>query len=92
MALVEQLKSQGLAKGASLKTGIAIENDGSILNPEGLRSADEFVLHKMLDSIGDMFVAGYHIIGKFTGVKCGHEINNQLIKKLMSDESNFVIE
>ena len=63
------------------------END--ILNKEGLRFKDEFVRHKILDSIGDLYLAGYPVEGYFYGRKSGHFLNNKLLRKLLSDEQNY---
>ncbi|MDF7675016.1 UDP-3-O-acyl-N-acetylglucosamine deacetylase [Acetobacteraceae bacterium ESL0709] len=78
---IETLHKQGLALGGSLENALVVEGD-HVLNPEGLRSADEFVRHKLLDAIGDSYCMGYQIIGKFDGFKSGHELNNRLIKAL----------
>ena len=63
--------------------------EDNILNEEGLRFKDEFVRHKILDSIGDLYLAGYPVQGFFSGKKSGHYLNNQLLKKLLSDKSNY---
>jgi len=87
---VEFLHSQGKALGASLATGIGVEND-KILNPEGLRLKDEFVRHKILDAIGDMFTTGFPLIGRYESEKGGHFHNHELLVKLMSDPDNYEI-
>ncbi len=89
-AEVEQLRAMGLAQGASLENAIAIQGD-EVLNPSGLRDANEFVNHKVLDAVGDLYQAGMPIIGKFTGVKSGHFHNNQLLRALFADPSNYEI-
>ena len=89
-AEVEQLRAMGLAQGASLDNAIAIQGD-SVLNPEGLRDPNEFVEHKVLDAIGDLYEAGMPIIGHFKGVKSGHFHNNQLLRVLFADPSNYEI-
>ena len=89
-AEVEQLRAMGLAQGATLENAIAIQGD-TILNPNGLRDANEFVEHKVLDAVGDLYEAGMPIIGHFKGVKSGHFHNNQLLRTLFSDPSNYEI-
>jgi len=81
---VEVLRSLGLARGGSLENVVVIEGD-RILNPEGLRRPDEFVRHKALDAIGDLFVLGAPIIGRFEGELAGHAINNQLVRAVAAD-------
>lgn len=83
VAEVEALKAHGLAQGASLENAIAIGDTG-VLNPEGLRFADEFVRHKILDLVGDFSLAGMPIIGHIKATKSGHEINNRFITELLS--------
>ena len=85
---VEYLRSNGLALGGSLDNAVVV-GDSEILNKDGLRYSDEFVRHKILDSIGDLYLAGSPIIGYFYGNKSGHYLNNQLLRKLFSDESNY---
>jgi UDP-3-O-[3-hydroxymyristoyl] N-acetylglucosamine deacetylase len=82
---VSKLQALGLALGGSLENAIVISGD-EILNEEGLRFQDEFVRHKILDSIGDFYLAGAHIRGHFHGVKSGHAINNKLLKKFFDDK------
>ena len=76
--------------GGSLKNAVVVGKD-SILNQEGLRFKDEFVRHKILDSIGDLYLAGGPVQGYFYGNKSGHFLNNQLLRKLLSDCSNYEI-
>ena len=83
---LETLNKMGLAKGASLDNSIAIQ-DHKILNEEGLRYKDEFVRHKVLDAIGDLYLSGHKIIGHFEGIKNGHALNYSLVKSLMEDET-----
>ena len=78
---VEHLKKKGLAKGASLKNVIGLNEDG-IMNFEGLRYKDEFVRHKILDLLGDLFISGYRIIGNFQAKKSGHVLNNEILRKI----------
>tara|TARA_B100000029_G_C17415973_1_gene902488 strand:- start:98 stop:973 length:876 start_codon:yes stop_codon:yes gene_type:complete len=85
---VEQLRSNGLALGGSLENAVVVGDD-KILNKEGLRFKDEFVRHKILDSIGDLYLAGAPIQGYFYGNKSGHQLNVKLLKRLFSDKSNF---
>jgi len=83
---VEMLRSMGLARGGSLENCVVIDGD-RVLNPEGLRRPDEFVRHKALDAIGDLYVLGKPIIGRFEGVRAGHGINNALVRALMARPS-----
>jgi UDP-3-O-[3-hydroxymyristoyl] N-acetylglucosamine deacetylase len=80
---VEALRAQGLARGGSLENVIVIEGD-RVLNPEGLRRPDEFVRHKALDAIGDLYVLGAPILGRFEGVLAGHGLNNALVRALLA--------
>ena len=73
---VESMKRMGLALGGSLENAIVVD-DFNILNPEGLRFADEFVRHKILDIIGDLALCGMPVIGHFTSVKSGHALNQK---------------
>ena len=85
---VDKLRSNGLALGGSLENAVVV-GENRILNEEGLRFKDEFVRHKILDSIGDLYLAGAPIQGYFLGSKSGHHLNNLLLKSLFSDESNY---
>ena len=85
---VDILRSNGLALGGSLENAVVVGNN-KILNKEGLRFKDEFVRHKILDSIGDLYLAGAPIQGYFFGNKSGHYLNNLLLKALFSDKNNF---
>lgn len=85
---VEYMRSKGLALGGSLENAIVVEGD-QILNPEGLRFENEFVQHKILDALGDLYTSGFHIIGAFTGHKSSHALNNQLLHALFADKSNY---
>jgi UDP-3-O-[3-hydroxymyristoyl] N-acetylglucosamine deacetylase len=80
---VEALRAMGLARGGSMENVVVIEGD-RVLNPEGLRRPDEFVRHKALDAIGDLYVLGAPIIGRFEGELAGHGINNQLVRALLA--------
>jgi UDP-3-O-[3-hydroxymyristoyl] N-acetylglucosamine deacetylase len=83
---VEELWSRGLALGGSLKNAIVVSHD-RVLNEEGLRFPDEFVRHKVLDSIGDLYLAGGQLIGRFTGRCAGHTMHNKLLRALFADPS-----
>lgn len=87
---VKKLHEMGLAKGGSLENAVVVGNK-QILNSEGLRYKDEFVRHKMLDSIGDLYLAGSHIKGHFNGFKSGHKLNNILLKEFFADKDAFKI-
>ncbi|MBF0461571.1 MAG: UDP-3-O-acyl-N-acetylglucosamine deacetylase [Magnetococcales bacterium] len=80
---VEQLRSNGLARGGSLDNAIVM-GDFRILNEGGLRYEKEFVRHKIIDAIGDLYLLGHPIIGHFSGVRSGHALNNMLLRKLMA--------
>lgn len=80
---VEALRAKGLARGGSLENAVVIDGD-RVLNPEGLRRTDEFVRHKALDAIGDLYVLGAPVIGRFEGVLAGHSLNNQLVRALLA--------
>ena len=82
----EYLRARSLALGGSLDNAIAVD-DQKILNEDGLRYEDEFVKHKILDAIGDLYLLGHSLIGAFKGYKSGHELNNKLLKVLLSDPS-----
>jgi len=81
---VERLKAAGLARGGSLDNAIVIDEQ-RILNPEGLRFPDEFVRHKILDAIGDLSLVGYPILGHVRAYKAGHELNRQLVQKILDN-------
>lgn len=83
---IAALQAAGLALGGSLDNAVVVDED-KILNPTGLRAKDEFVRHKMLDAVGDLFLAGAHIRGSFTGHKSGHNLNNQLLRALFADRN-----
>lgn len=87
---VEFMQKNGRALGGSLDNAVVIDR-GEILNAEGLRYQDEFVRHKMLDAIGDLFLAGAPIQGRFEGVKSGHGINNQLLRALFEDRDAWML-
>ncbi len=81
---VESMRSQGLALGGSLDNAIVMD-EYRILNNDGLRYDDEFVKHKALDAIGDLYLLGHPLIGAFSGFKSGHALNNQLLRALLAD-------
>jgi UDP-3-O-[3-hydroxymyristoyl] N-acetylglucosamine deacetylase len=85
---VEYLKANGLARGGSLDNAIVIGNEG-ILNPEGLRYADEFVRHKILDSIGDFSLLGYPLLGHLKAYKAGHDINHKMVEKILANPEHW---
>ena len=85
---VDKLRSIGLALGGSLNNAVVV-GENKILNNEGLRFKDEFVRHKILDSIGDLYLAGAPIQGYFSGNKSGHYLNNLLLKTLFSNSKNY---
>ncbi len=85
---IEALRKAGLARGGSLANAVVVD-DAKVLNPEGLRYADEFVRHKLLDVIGDLALAGAPISGRFIGNRTGHALNNQLLRALFADQANY---
>ena len=87
---VENLRKAGLAKGGSLENAVVVKND-KVLNSEGLRNKLEFVNHKILDCIGDLYLSGYKIIGSIKCSQGGHSLTNQLLRKVFSDKNNYNI-
>ena len=87
---IEAIKKKGLAKGGSLENAIVVKSD-SVLNPEGLRNAKEFVNHKILDCIGDLYTTGYRIIASVNCSQGGHYLTNSLLKKVFENKDNFSI-
>ena len=87
---IELIKEKGLAKGGNLDNAIVVKGS-EILNKEGLRNDKEFVNHKILDCIGDLYTSGYRIIGDVTCSQGGHFLTNQLLRKVFSENSNFSI-
>ena len=85
---IEKLKEMGLAKGGNLDNAIVVK-DNEILNEEGLRNEKEFVNHKILDCMGDLYLAGYKIIGKIICSQGGHKLTNQLLRKVFQNDENF---
>ncbi len=82
---VENMRAQGLALGGNLDNAIVMD-EYRVLNADGLRFEDEFVKHKVLDAIGDLYMMGYPLIGAFSGFKSGHALNNALVRALLADE------
>ena len=87
---VEFLRSNGLARGGSLDNAIVLD-ERKIINEDGLRFSGEFVRHKILDAIGDLYLLGKPIIGKFTAYKSGHELNNRLLRQLAAEQDKWKI-
>ena len=85
---IKKLKEMGLAKGGNLENAIVVK-DKEILNERGLRNDKEFVNHKILDCMGDLYLAGYKIIGKLTCSQGGHKLTNQLLRKVFKNNENF---
>jgi UDP-3-O-[3-hydroxymyristoyl] N-acetylglucosamine deacetylase len=82
---IEKLRENNLALGGSMDNAIVVD-DYRVLNEDGLRYEDEFVRHKVLDAIGDLYLLGHSLIGEFSGYKSGHAVNNQLLRKLLADK------
>lgn len=87
---IEKLRERELALGGSLDNAIVVD-DYKVLNKDGLRYDDEFVKHKILDAVGDLYLLGYSLIGAFNGVKSGHALNNRLLKALMVDKTAWEV-
>ena len=87
---IDKLKQINLAKGGSLENAIVVQNE-KVLNKNGLRNKLEFVNHKILDCIGDLYLSGYKIIGKLICSQGGHKLTNQLLRKVFENNSNFSI-
>ncbi len=87
---IEAIKKNGLAKGGSLENAIVVK-DKEILNKEGLRNKNEFVNHKILDCMGDLYTSGYRIIANITCSQGGHFLTNQLLRKVFENKDNFSI-
>ena len=87
---IELIKKNGLAKGGSLENAIVVR-DKEVLNPEGLRNDKEFVNHKILDCIGDLYTSGYRIVGSIKCSRGGHYLTNQLLRKVFQNKENFSI-
>ena len=87
---VEKLKKMGLAQGGSLNNAIVLKGN-EVLNDEKLRNPNEFVNHKILDCLGDIYLAGYRMVGKITSSQGGHNVTNQGLRELFSNNENFSI-
>ncbi len=87
---VEYLRNIGLIKGGSLDNAIVLDNE-KVMNETGLRFPDEFVRHKILDAVGDLYLAGLPIMGHYHGHKAGHGLNNQLLRALFADPDAYII-
>ncbi len=85
---VESMRSVGLALGGTLENAVVVDDD-RVLNPGGLRHPDEAVRHKMLDAMGDLALAGYPILGRYTGIRSGHALTNRLVRELLSRPRAF---
>jgi len=86
----EYLRSQGLARGASMDNAIAVDEE-QVLNEDGLRYEDEFVKHKVLDAIGDLYLLGNSLIGEFNAFKSGHALNNMLLRELLAQKDAWEV-
>jgi UDP-3-O-[3-hydroxymyristoyl] N-acetylglucosamine deacetylase len=82
---IEYMHANNLALGGSMDNAVVLD-DFRVLNPDGLRSPDEFVKHKILDCVGDLFMTGHNLLGKVTAFKSGHDLNNKLLRKVMANE------
>jgi UDP-3-O-[3-hydroxymyristoyl] N-acetylglucosamine deacetylase len=88
LADIEAMQAAGLAQGGSLANAVVVDG-ANVVNPEGLRSRDEFVRHKMLDAVGDLALAGSPIQGRFMAHKTGHALNNRLLRAVFADAANW---
>ncbi len=80
---LQSLQRKGLALGAGLDNAVGLDPQGAVLNPDGLRYKDEFVRHKILDAIGDLSLAGAPILAEYRGIKSGHQLNHQLLRRMV---------
>jgi UDP-3-O-[3-hydroxymyristoyl] N-acetylglucosamine deacetylase len=85
---VEELRESGLALGGGLDNAVVLD-EYRVLNAEGLRFADEFIRHKLLDAIGDLYLLGGPLLGAFSAHKSGHALNNRLLRALLADQTAF---
>ena len=90
LAQVEAMHSAGLALGGSMDNAIVIDGD-KVMNEEGLRSPSEFVQHKLLDAVGDLYLLGLHVVGRYRGYKSGHALHNKLLNALFMQPEAFEI-
>ena len=87
---VEFMHAHNLALGGSLENAVVLD-DNRVINPEGLRYEDEFVKHKLLDAIGDLYMDGHSILGNFKAYKTGHDLNNRLLRAFLADPKNYEV-
>ena len=87
---IELIKKNGFAKGGSLDNAVVVKGD-EILNSDGLRNNKEFVNHKILDCIGDLYTSGYRIVASITCSRGGHYLTNKLLRKIFKNKENFSI-
>ena len=87
---IEKLRKMNLAKGGSLENAIVVK-DNKVLNPKGLRNSKEFVNHKILDCMGDLFLSGYRLVGSIKCSQGGHSLTNKLLRQVFKDKDNFSI-
>jgi len=87
---IDKLKSMGLAKGGNLNNAIVVNGQG-VMNKDGLRSSNEFVNHKILDCMGDLFLSGYKIVGSIKCSQGGHSLTNKLLREVFKDKKNYSI-
>ena len=87
---IELIKKNGLAKGGSLENAIVVK-DNEILNPEGLRNEKEFVNHKILDCIGDLYTSGYRVVASIICSQGGHYLTNKLLRRVFQNKENFSV-
>jgi UDP-3-O-[3-hydroxymyristoyl] N-acetylglucosamine deacetylase len=85
---MDQLRAAGLARGGSLENAVVVSGD-RVLNEEGLRYTDEFVRHKVLDCIGDLYLAGAPLLAHFHGHRSGHHLNHKVLQQLFADRANW---
>lgn len=85
---IEKLRERNLVLGGNMDNAIVLD-EYRVLNPDGLRYEDEFVKHKMLDAIGDLYLLGHSLIGAFSGYKSGHALNNKLLRAVLADQSSY---
>ena len=85
---LEMLRDMKLVLGGSMDNAIVLD-DYRVLNEDGLRYEDEFVKHKVLDAIGDLYLLGHSLIGAYSGYKSGHELNNQLLRQLLRQPESW---
>jgi len=87
---IEMLRERNLVLGGSMDNAVVLD-DYRVLNEDGLRYEDEFVKHKVLDAIGDLYLLGHPLIGEFSAYKSGHELNNRLLRKLIADKTAYEV-